>query len=283
MKPAILLAAALVLSPQPLLAQPADLPVPAAKSSEYPPGVAVRQTRSGPVYANARGRTLYGMDMRTVLRWSPDASQFCKDRCTEWEPLLAPGDAKPNIAFPRGIGGLPAPRVAGAPPRPPGLPALPPGFVTPQSAPDWTVIAGPQGPQWVYKGWHMVYVRKGEPAGSTAHDGADELTWNTLKYVPPVPQIVAPASVTTLFAGGAYALADRGGRLLFTGKCADNASGACTGWIPLTAPMAGRGLGEWRVSLASDNPQWAWRGQPVFVSPEADPLSVPRNGRVLRP
>ena len=114
MKPVFLLAAAMALSPQPLLAQPADLPVPAAKTNEYPPGIAVRQTRSGPVYANARGRTLYGMDMRTVLRWSPDASQFCKDRCAEWEPLLAPTDAKPNIAFPRGLGGPPAPRVAGA-------------------------------------------------------------------------------------------------------------------------------------------------------------------------
>jgi predicted lipoprotein with Yx(FWY)xxD motif len=278
MKLPLFVALALLIQ-QPLLAQPADLPVPAAKTGEYPPGIAVRQTRSGPVYANARGRTLYGMDMRTVLRWSPDASQFCKDRCAEWEPMLAGADAKPNIAFPRGFGGPPAPRVAGAPPRPPGPPALPPGFVTPQSAPDWTIIAGPLGPQWVYKGWHMAYVRKGEPAGSTAHDGADEQTWNTLKYVPPVPQIVAPASVTTLFTGGAYALADRGGRLLFTGKC----SLPCADWSPLTAPMAGRGLGEWSVSLASDNPQWAWRGQPVFVSPEADPLSVPRNGKVLRP
>ena len=165
----------------------------------------------------------------------------------------------------------------------PGQQALPPGFISQQNAPDWTVIAGPQGPQWVYKGWHMVYVRKGDRPGSTAHDGADEQTWNTLKFVPPVPQITAPASVTTLFAGGAYALADRGGKLLFTGKCGQAQSGPCSGWTPLTAPMAGRGLGEWTVSLAGDNPQWAWRGQPVFVSQESDLQSVPSGGKVLRP
>ena len=280
MRPQLPLIAALaLLGQQPLLAQPVDLPIPAAKTTEYPPGISVRQTRSGPVYADARGRTLYGMDMRTVLRWSSDAAQYCQDQCTAWEPLLAPGDAKPNIAFPRGFGGPPAARTAGAPPRPPGPAPLPPGFVVPQTAPDWTVIAGPQGPQWVYKGWHMVYSRKGEPAGSAAHDGADQQIWNTLKFVPPVPSVVAPASVTTQFAGGAYLLADRQGRALFTGQCA----AACAGWLPLTAPMAGQGLGEWSVSLAGDSPQWAWRGQPVYVSREADPLSVPRNGKVLRP
>ncbi len=274
-----LIAALLMLAPNVSLAQPADLPIPAATTNTYPPGVSVRRTASGPVYADRKGHTLYGMDMRTVLRWSPDAAQYCKDRCADWEPLLAPQDASPNIMFPRGFGGPPAPRAANAPPRPPGPPPLPEGFVTPQRAPDWSVIAGPQGPQWVYKGWHMIYVRKGDRPGSTAHDGADEQAWNTIKFVPPVPSITAPAGVTTLFTGGAYALADSEGRLLFTGKCSD----PCTGWTPLTAPMAGRGLGEWTVSLAGDNPQWAWRGQPVFVGQGADPLSVPRNGKVLRP
>ena len=277
--------ALVLLIQQPLLAQPVDLPSPAAKTSEYPAGISVRQTRAGPVYSDARGRTLYGLDMRTVLRWSPDAAQFCKDRCPDWEPLLAPADAKANIMFPRGFGGPPPPRgaapalAAGAQPRLPGQQALPPGFVAPQSAPDWTVIAGPQGPQWVYKGWHMVYLRKGDRPGSTAHDGAEGQTWNTLKFVPPAPVIVAPGGVATQFAAGAYQLADRDGRALFTGSCV----APCAGWTPLTAPMAGRGMGEWSVSLAGDNPQWVWRGQPVFVSSEADPLTVPRNGKVLRP
>lgn len=273
-------AALALLASAPLHAQPVDLPIPAATTSEYPPGVSVRQTRSGPVYADARGRTLYGMDLRTLLRWSPDPSQHCQAECAaQWEPLLAPAEAKVNIAFPRSFGGPPAQRTPGTPPRPPGPPPLPPGFVLPQSAPDWTVISGPQGPQWVYKGWHMVFARKGDRPGSTAFDGAEGKSWNTLKFVPPVPKLVAPANVTSLFANGAYQLADRNGRALFTGNCAD----PCTGWMPLPAPMASQGLGEWSVGLGGDYPQWNWRGKPVYISQEADPLAVPKAGKVLRP
>ena len=282
---------AIALASTPAQAQPADLPIPAATTDQYPPGVTVRQTSKGPVYADAQGHTLYGMDMRTLVRWSADAAQYCQGKCTEvWQPLLAPADAKPNVIFPRGFGGQLAPArpgaaAAGAPGAAPpvqqrgGFNAVPPGYIAPQSAPDWTIIQGPQGPQWVYKGWHMVYSRKGDRPGSTALDGSDNLTWNTLKFVPPVPKLVAPSSVSTLFIDGAYALSDKSGHVLFTGNCAKN----CADWVPLAAPMAGRGFGEWEISLAGDNPQWNWRGKPVFISQEDNPLKPPPAGAVLRP
>jgi predicted lipoprotein with Yx(FWY)xxD motif len=270
-------------------AQPVDLPIPAATTDQYPPGVSVRQTAKGPVYADARGRTLYGMDMRTLVRWSADAAQYCQGPCAEtWQPMLAPADAKPNVVFPRGFGERPRPAGAaatpGALPAPPapargGANAVPPGFIAPQSAPDWTIIQGPQGPQWVYKGWHMVYTRKGERPGGTAYDGSDNFTWNTLKFVPPAPKLAAPSSVSTQFIDGAYALTDKNGRVLFTGICAAD----CHGWLPLAAPMAGKGFGEWAISLASDTPQWTWRGKPVFISQEDSPVKVPPSGTVLRP
>jgi len=275
-------------------AQPVDLPIPAATTDQYPPGITVKQTAKGPVYADAQGHTLYGMDMRTLVRWSADAAQYCQGACAEtWQPVLAPADAKPNIVFPRGFGERPRPAsgavapgaaapaaAAGAPPPPRGSAnAVPPGFIAPQSAPDWAIIQGPQGPQWVYKGWHMVYTRKGDKPGSTTYDGSDNFTWNTLKFVPPVPKIAAPSSVSTLFVDGAYALADKNGRVLFTGTCAAD----CSGWLPLAAPMAGKGFGEWAISLASDTPQWTWRGKPVFVSQEDNPTKAPASGTVLRP
>ena len=270
-------------------AQPVDLPILAATTDQYPPGVTVKQTARSPVYADARGNTLYGMDMRMLVRWSADAAQYCQGQCAEaWLPMLAPPDAKPNIVFPRGFGDRPRPAgaaatpmpAAGAAPPPRGSAnAVPPGFIAPQNAPDWTIIQGPQGPQWVYKGWHMVYTRKGEKPGSTAYDGSDNFTWNTLKFVPPVPKIAAPSSVSTLFVDGAYALADRTGRVLFTGTCAAD----CAGWVPLAAPMAGKGFGDWAISLASDTPQWTWRGKPVFVSQETNPAKAPPSGMVLRP
>jgi len=200
-------ALALALAPKIVHAQPADLPIPAATTTQYPPGVSVGRTDSGPVYVNAKGLTLYGMDMRTLVRWSPDPSQFCKETCiADWEPLLAPAGSTPNITFPRGFGdrqrtaaaqgqaaGQAVPAAAGAPPPRPATPPLPA---------DWTIIAGPQGLQWVYKGWHMVFIRKGDRPGSTALDGADALTWNTLKFVPPVPQIIAPMNVATVLIDG---------------------------------------------------------------------------------
>lgn len=246
-------------------AQPADLPIPAATTSEYPAGVRVANTPAGSVYADRSGRTLYGMDMRTVLRWSPDAAQYCQAECQkDWEPLLAPAGTPVNIRFPRGGG----PNAAAGE-----------GFVQPQRAPDWTVIAGPQGPQWVYKGWHMVYVRKGERRGSTAFDGAGGNIWNTLKFVPPVPRVAAPAGVQPQFAGGTYQLADANGRALFTGRCKP----ACEGWTPLTAGMAQSAMGEWTIDRMGDRPQWRYRGRPVFVSQEDDPQQIPASGQALRP
>ena len=285
-----MLAMAAAMAVVPAHAQPVDLPIPAATTDQYPPGVTVRQTAKGPVYADAQGHTLYGMDMRTLVRWSADAAQYCQGPCAQtWQPLLAPADAKPNVVFPRGFGdrsrtggaaGEAAP-VAGAAPPPVrgGFNAVPPGFIAPQSAPDWTIIQGPQGPQWVYKGWHMVYTRKGDKPGSTAFDGSDSFTWNTLKFVPPTPKLTAPSSVSVQFVDGTYALADKTGHLLFTGNCAAD----CNGWVPLAAPMASKGFGDWAISLASDTPQWTWRGKPVFVSQEDNPLKAPPAGTVLRP
>ena len=272
-------------------AQPVDLPIPAAATNQYPPGVTVRQTAKGPVYADAQGHTLYGMDMRTLVRWSADAAQYCQGVCAQtWQPMLAPADAKPNVMFPRGFGqpparpagapGAAAPAVGAAPPaQRGGFNAVPPGFIAPQSAPDWAIIQGPQGPQWVYKGWHMVFTHKGEKPGMTTFDGAENFTWNTLKFVPPVPKLTAPSSVSTIFTDGAYALADKNGHVLFTGTCATD----CSSWLPLAAPMAGKGFGEWAISLASDTPQWTWRGKPVFVSQEDNPARAPASATVLRP
>lgn len=281
--------------PATALAQPVDLPIPAATTDSYPAGISVRETPAGPVYVDARGLTLYGLDMRTVRRWAPDPTRYCKDACAQvWEPVLAPADAKVNIMFPQGFGdrsraaakpaGAAAPASPAAQPRlqgerAPGQAALQEGFVLPQRAPDWTVIEGPGGPQWVYKGWHMVYTRKNDRPGSTAHDGEDQFTWNTLKFVPPVPSIVAPTTVGTVFAAGRYAFAAKDGRVLFTGACGD----ACSAWEPLAGGYASRGVGEWAISRAGDRPQWTWRGKPVYVSRADDPLAVPENAEVLRP
>jgi predicted lipoprotein with Yx(FWY)xxD motif len=309
MRAALIVVAFALVVPASVQAQPADLPIPAATTTQYPPGVKVQQTAQGPVYVDRNGLTLYGMDMRNGLtRWSPDPSKYCQGECAkQWEPLLAPPGAKPNIEFPQGFG---APQRAGAQgARPAGgnaqAPAptaarppqggqqggdqtlrrafqytVPEGYVLPQSAPDWSIIAGPQGPQWVYKGWHMVFVRRGSKPGSTQYDGADDYTWNTLKYIPAVPSVDGPDKVTAKYVGrGHYALADGDGRVLFTGSCKTD----CGKWVPFDGGMADRGKGAWTISHDGDEPQWLYRGRPVFVSQEDDTNAVPKGGELLRP
>jgi predicted lipoprotein with Yx(FWY)xxD motif len=257
------LASATLAIAAPAVAQPVDLPIPPATTATYPPGVKVATTPSGSVYTDAKGRTLYGMDMRMLLRWAPDPAQHCQGACAEtWEPLLAPAGSKPNVAYPHGNREAP-----------------PEGFVQPQKAPDWTIIAGPQGPQWVYKGWHVVFTRKGDQPGSTAFDGSDDYVWNTLKFVPPAPEPVIPGNVSTVLVDGSYAFADADGRVLFAGNC----GAECTGWTPLPASLASRGRGEWSVSRQGDVPQWLYRGKPVFVTRDDDKISVPTGAEILRP
>ena len=257
---AVAFASALAAAPA-LHAQPVDFPIAAADGTPLPPGISIRKDKAGSVYVDRKGNVLYGMDMRTVLRWAPDPAKFCGEECkVDWRPLLAPANATVNIAYPRPY------REDSAK-----------GLINPQKAPDWTVIAGNDGPQWVYKGWHLVFTRIAD-ARSTAYDGAGDLTWNTLKYVPPKPSFKAPATVGTRFVDGRYVLTDADGRLLFTGTCRQ----PCT-WRGLPAPMASRGTGEWTVSLAGDAPQWMRKGKPVFVSDADGPDALPPGTSILQP
>ena len=269
-------------------AQPADLPIAPATTTSFPPGVKLSGKPGDQVYVDRRGLVLYGMDLRTLLRWSPDPAQYCKDACAaEWEPMLAPAGTPVNIRFPRGFGDRPVSRDGAAPaapapataPRPSGPPPLPPGFVQPQSAPDWTVIDGPQGPQWVYKGWHMVFTRRGAAAGSREWEGTQGRSWNTLKYVPPMPTVSAPPGIAARYHDGAYLLADKDRRLLFTGSCRKD----CAGWLPLAAPLASRGVGRWQVQRAGDGGQWTLGGKAVFVASEDSPDTIPAGGKAVKP
>ena len=266
------------------VAQPADLPLPLATAASYPPGVTVAQTPAGPVYVDGKGRTLYGLDLRTLLRWGPDPAAYCMNRCSEWEAVLAPADAAIDIAYPQGFGEELRKSIAnGSEAAPPAKPVATAGatpfHTDPLKAPDWTVIAGPAGPQWVYKGWHMVYVRKGDGRASIKYDGAENLTWNTLKYAPAAPRVEAPGSIRAMLVDGTHVLADKDGNALFTGTC----PAPCTSWKPLTGGMASAGSGAWQVSNEGDRPQWTYRGRPVFVSQEADPARVPPATEALRP
>jgi predicted lipoprotein with Yx(FWY)xxD motif len=264
------------------LAQPSDHPIPAVKTTEYPAGIKVAQAQPYPVFVDAQGRTLYGLDLRSgIVRYSPNPAMYCKQHCgPEWEPLLATG-MQPNLT-PGGFGGPGGGQRPAAPPQgATGAPAAasPPQMYNAANAPDWSVIEGPNGPQWVYKGYHMVYVRTDAAPGTTSFDGAENYAWNTLKFVPPVPKLKGPNTVSTRFVDGRYVLTDAEGRALFTGACTQD----CAAWKPLTGGFLIRPIGDWAVSKTSELPQWTYKGQPVFVSQDVDPLRVPSSAAILQP
>lgn len=212
----------------------------AARNEEgRPAGVSIGQTESGAVFIDARGMTLYSLNARLAGSRSGASLKYCVGPCTSvWSPLVAPADA--------------------------------------QAVAPWTVVDGALGRQWAYKGNPVFTYLQDRAPGSRAGDGYDDL-WTAIAYVPPPPQIVAPASVTVLFVDGAYIMADRKGRALFTSDCAAGCE------QPLVGGMASLPIGDWKVARSGDRPQWTYRGKPVYVSQNERKTRVPQGAVVLRP
>jgi predicted lipoprotein with Yx(FWY)xxD motif len=212
----------------------------AAPPPDHPALVSVGKTAAGPVYVDATRKTLYTMSIRWARARTGVGIEYCAAAClAAWTPLVAEADAKP-------LG-------------------------------DWTVLAGPKGPQWAYKGNPVFSFNADNQPGDIKGDGYDYL-WSTLLYVPPKPELVAPPSVAATPVKGENILTDTGGRALFTATGTRAAS-----FTPFAAAMASRPVGEWTVLRDSDVPQWAWRGKAVFVSREPVPTNVPADGEVLKP
>lgn len=213
---------------------------PAAPARGYPAPVSVGNTPVGPVYVDATRKTLYTMSLRWAQARTGVGIEYCASAClAAWTPLVAAPDAKP-------IG-------------------------------DWTIIAGPKGPQWAFRRNPVFSFNADSQPGDVKGDGYDYL-WSTLLFVPPKPELVAPPSVAATPVKGENILTDTGGRALFT-----VAGAVAVSFIPFAAAMASRPVGEWTVLRDRDVPQWAWRGKAVFVSHEAISTNVPADGEVIKP
>lgn len=261
------LAIAIVAPSAELRAQASDMKIPAAASDRFPDGISVQQVKDGKVYVDRRGLTLYGMDVRAVTGRTGRPFVFCSGPCLDaWEPLLALPGSTP----------MPIPPMFGGPRAQEGDP--PPA----KGDGDWSVVQGPTGPQWAYKRVHLVFTRKGDRPGSTVHDGDDGYTWNTLKYVPPQPELTAPPNVEARFVEGAYVLTDSQGNLLFSAKGKDCAA-TCANWQAFASGMARRGMGDWGVRQGEDHAQWVYRGKPVYRIRSSAPADIPAEGTLLNP
>lgn len=291
-----LAAAALLLLPltTPAVAQNRYFPIPAANSTELPPGIAVRKTAEGDVYVDAKGRTLYGMDFRTLYLESLNPAKFCSGACAEvWEAVAPPANTPPTpepelgrfaAAFGSETRNI-SPEAKRILANQVGAAQAGLGFQggPEKPGPDWTVTEGANGPQLMYKRTNLVFVRKGDKPGSLKWDGEDKMRWNALRYVPPAPKVVTPPNVGILFVAGGYALADKDDRVLFTQgrpKCRQG----CEAPKPFTAGLISKGVGDWTIARDGDVAQWLYRGKPVFVN-DGKPKSadIPAGAAILRP
>jgi predicted lipoprotein with Yx(FWY)xxD motif len=203
---------------------------------DYPEGIAVGETPAGRVHVNRKRMTLYTLSVRWARARSGVGIEYCNEAClAAFAPLAADADAKP-------VG-------------------------------EWSVIAGPIGPQWAYKKNPVFAFNGDQRPGDTKGDGWD-LLWSTLFYTPPKPQFVAPPAVAVTPVKGENVLTDPQGRALFL------ASGTGAGLSPFPAAMASRDIGEWTVLRDGDAPRWAWRKRPVFVGELA---SLPADAEVIKP
>jgi len=208
----------------------------------HPADISSGKTDSGLAYTDSRGMTLYAMNVRyaSYIVQGADALKYCSGECAKsWIPAKAAADAKP-------VG-------------------------------PWKVVDGAGGPQWSYKGDPLFTYAGDSGPGSTAGKERDNL-FNLLSYIPPVPNVKAPAPVKTVFVGEAYILEDGQGHALFTDKSCGT---ECRNWIPLSAGMASRGIGDWKISREGDRLQWTYRGLLVYVSQEEQPTRAPSKGTVL--
>jgi predicted lipoprotein with Yx(FWY)xxD motif len=253
----LLAVAALSQLASPVVAQPRFSPPRPANSNVLPPGISVKKTAIGDVYVDAKGRTLYGLDVVALFVEMRSPFTYCTGACEEmWEPVAAP---------------------AGTPQGPPNAPRFI-GRGT-QSGPDWVAVNGAKGPQLLFKQGNLVFVRKDDVPGSTKWDGDKNYLWNALRYVPPIPKVKAPSGFSAAYIDGAYALADKDERILYT---QDRPAKCVTPCIPLKTGLVVSGSGEWTVSRTGEVAQWAYRGKPVYVSAPKS-AGIPEGATILRP
>jgi len=255
-----------LLSLLPISALAAPGPTEGYRSVPMPPGVRVQATElDGPVFADAKGRTLYRWPLGQ-LRNGPTGDPIGKSECTDVRTEVSAGLMSP---YP---GGLVLPDLEQ---RPSCVDLWPPFRADAKSQPvgDWTVIKRADGTlQWAYEGF-AVYTsvldqRPGDVFGGRPEKRRGDFPIMREPVKPP-PDVPPGFAVTTLSSG----------RLLVTAKgysvyASDhdapgmsNCDAACAEtWIPIHAPALARADGEWSlVERSAGVRQWAFRGRPLYT------------------
>lgn len=233
-----------------------------------PPGFQVVVTDlEGPVFADARGHTIYKWpkkDLRNGVAGEVQGKPTCGETPTrENAGLMSP--------YP---GGFELPEVDT---RPACSTEWPPVLASADAKPvgKWTVIARDGGKkQWAYEGWPLYTTIVDREAGDV--NGATGLTpedpfaaYGALRKIIAPKQNVPPQfSIYTSMAGRSVETADKHSVYSYDrdGRNKSNCVNACLNdWQPILAADFANKMGEWTTFERSPGvKQWAFRGMPVY-------------------
>jgi len=230
-----------------------------------PPHFRVVSTElDGPVFADARGRTLYSWPFR-VMRVGNTGDSKGQSHCTDAKTTVSSGYMSP---YP---GGLELPDLAT---RPSCVQMWAPALAAAGSKPvgKWTIAKRKDGTQqWAFDGLPLyTSVRDRQPGdvlGGTSdeHEGDEPAV---RRPVGPPPDLPPGFRVSTTVAGrllenersfSVYVSdADSAGKSNCDATCAQT-------WVPMLAPASVRPHGAWTIIERSPGyRQWAFRGKPLY-------------------
>ena len=247
------------------------------RSVPLPPGVRVVSTElDGPVFADARGRTLYQWPLQQ-MRSGVTGDHLGTSECTDVRTEVSAGLMSP---YPAGL------RLPDLDRHPTCVKVWPPFLAAPSAKPigKWTIIKRKDGTrQWAYEDFPVYTFQLDRRPGEVLGGRADKQILDSpavRRPVGPPPNLPPGFSVKTMSTG----------RLLVTSQGlsvyssdADSAmhvacDDACAEtWIPLLAPSLSRAHGEWSViERTAGVRQWTFRGKPLYryaLDPGAHRLS----------
>jgi predicted lipoprotein with Yx(FWY)xxD motif len=232
-----------------------------------PPGFGVQYTDvEGPVFVDARGRTLYTWPLQT-LRNGDAGEQPGVPTCSDIKSTESAGLMSPYPA------GLVLPDLDS---RPTCVQVWPPVYATADAKPvgDFTIVQRKDGrQQWAYRGYALYYSvldsRAGEVNGGSTRSRRVDAPVLRVPVGP--PPAVPPAFAVKTHATGRLIVTDAGYSVYTWDGDARNKSNCdeqCLGeeWMPVAAGQAAVAQGEWGVIARLPGlRQWTFRGKPLYT------------------
>lgn len=235
--------------------------------ARMPPGFQVVVTElEGPVFADAKGRTLYKWPLANLRNGATGDRKDGNSECTDEVMRVTSGLMSP---YP---GGLLLPNLDQ---RPSCAEVWPPVLATDGSEPvgEWSLVQRTDGSsQWSYEGYPLYVsildqqlgdVLGGTKIGSGGDAPAVRVPVGPRTDLPPIFTLMPMATGRMLITEERYSVYSWEGDEPNKSNCSDS---CLTNWTPVMAPLTAIGRGKWSVIERTPGiGQWAFWGAPLYT------------------